>query len=524
MNRHLIVRFIRLVTFVIFGFGNFLNAEYPFDSCEKGMTAEDVVPTSMMTWMELQKSIHNSIVKVVCDVATFNWFEPYKAPELSSASGSGFFINEEGDIVTNFHVVDQARLVQIEIPALGAERLEVEIVGVSPERDLALLSLTPQAKEKIKKELDGRIPFLRLSDSDTVARGQDVLALGYPLGFQALKSTQGIVSGRERVGSINRLCIEITAPINPGSSGGPAINSAGEVIGINFSGRLEAQNVGYVIPINDVKNIIKDLYKIRLLKNPCLGCFFESVGEDMLKYLNNPVNGGIYVTEIIKNMLGDKIGIKVGDLIVELNGFAIDRFGLVNVPWDEDKISVIDIVNRLEIGDKLNVGFYRDGERKEISCILEPPFLSPIRYQYPGYETIDYETIAGMVVMELTQNHISLLAEHEHGLYAYELPENQHEPVLLISYIQPTSLMSKLMLIFSGMIIKEVNGQPVKSLKDFRTAVRESKKTNFFTVCTKDNWFAALAVDNIVADEDRLAEMYSFKKSKLIDEIAQKTP
>ena len=101
-------------------------------------------------------------------------------------------------------------MVQIESPALGVERLTVEIVGVSPERDLALLRLTPYAKKRIKKVL-GKISYFKLGDSDKVRRGQSVLALGYPLGRQALKSTQGIVSGRERMELIKQSCIQTTA-------------------------------------------------------------------------------------------------------------------------------------------------------------------------------------------------------------------------------------------------------------------------------------------------------------------------
>ena len=170
---------------------------------------------------------------------------------------------------------------QIEIPILGVEQLPVEIVGVSPERDIALLRLTPRSKEKIKKAL-GELPFLKLGNSDAVRRGQEVLALGYPLGVQALKSTQGIVSGRERIKLIKQSCIQITAPLNPGNSGGPSINAAGEVIGINFAGVIAAQNVGYILPINDLKAAIKDLYKIRLLRRPVLGCLLEPAKEAML--------------------------------------------------------------------------------------------------------------------------------------------------------------------------------------------------------------------------------------------------
>jgi len=474
---------------------------------------------SVTTWIDVQRQVKNTVVKIICDVAAFHWLEPYNPPMVSSGSGSGFFINSDGDIVTNWHVVNQAQLVQIEIPALGAERLTVEVAGISPERDVALLRLTQYAKERIAKVL-GDIPFLKFGNSDEVRRGQDVLALGYPLGVQALKSTQGIVSGRERISLIKQSCIQTTAPLNPGNSGGPAINSAGQVVGINFAGMGKAQNVGYIIPINDVKSAIKDLHKIRLLRRPLLGCSLEPANEDMIEFLGNPKPGGFYIAKVFKNMMLEKFGVQAGDMIYEVNGYQVDRFGRAAVPWNEDKVSMLEILDRLEVGDKIYMVIYRNGERKEIEFMLEPRFLQPVRFIYPDFEEIDYETIAGIVVMELAQNHLPILAEQAHALLAYESPEKQYEPALVVSSVQPTSLANKLRLLYPGMIISEVNGEPVKTLEEFRVAVRKSKKTRFLTIRTQEHWFVVFSVDNIVLDEDRLSKIYQFEKSKLIDEIA----
>lgn len=474
---------------------------------------------SVTTWIDVQRQVKNTVVKIITDIAAFNWLEPYTPPAVGKGSGSGFFINSDGDIVTNWHVVNQGQLVQIEIPALGAERLKVRVAGICPERDVALLRLTPYSKQRIK-EVIGDIPFLKFGNSDEIRRGQDVLALGYPLGVQGLKSTQGIVSGRERVGMIKQSCIQTTAPLNPGNSGGPSITSSGEVIGINFAGVVKAQNVGYIIPINDLKSAIKDLHKIRLLRRPLLGCSLEPANADMIEFLGNPMPGGFYIPKTYKNMMLEKVGVLAGDMIYEVNGYTIDRFGRATVPWNEDKVSMLEILDRLEVGDKVYMLLYRKGVKKEIEFMLEPRFLQPVRYMYPDFEKVDYETIAGIVVMDLTQNHIPLLAENSHALLAYEAPEKQYEPALVVSAVQPTSLANKLRLLYPGMIITEINGEKVKTLEEFRVAVRKSKKTRFLTIRTQAHWFVVFAVDNIVADEDRLASIYQFKKSGLIDEIA----
>ena len=476
--------------------------------------------TSATTWIDVQRQVKNTVVKIVTDVAAFNWLEPYKTPAVGKSGGSGFFINGNGDIVTNYHVVTEAQFVQIEIPVLGAERLPVEIVGVAPERDLALLRLTPYAKGRIKKEL-GAIPYLQLGDSDKVLRGQNVLALGYPLGVQSLKSTQGIVSGRERVRMIKQSCIQTTAPLNPGNSGGPAINASGQVIGINFAGVSQAQNVGYIIPINDVKAAINDLHNYKLLRRPVLGCLLSPANDDMIKFLKNPQPGGFYVPRVFENMLLEKVGVQAGDMIYEINGFQVDRFGRARVPWNEDdKVSMLEILDRLEVGDKIDMVIYRNGERRVVDFVLEPRFIQPIRHIYPDFEEVDYETIAGLVVMELAQNHIPLLAENSHALLAYGQPDKQYESALAVTYVQPTSLSNKLRLVYPGMIITEINGEKVKTLKEFRSAVRKSRSTRYLTIKTQEQWFVVFSVDNIVADEDRLAMRYQFKKSNLISEIS----
>ena len=493
---------------------------------EEPKKIEKITPTiitseqSSSSWIDVQGRLRNTVVKVISHSAVFNWIEPYKTPEMRQGMGSGFFINKDGDIVTNFHVVNQANLVQIEIPILGLERLEVEIRGVSPERDLALLKLTENTKEKIEKAFNGRIPFLKFGDSDEIKMGQNVLALGYPLDVQTLKGTQGIVSGKERLPGINRSCIQTTAPLNPGNSGGPSVNPLGEVIGINFAGVIEAQNVGYILPINDLKNAIKDLYKVKLLRNPTLGCSLQGSNEDMIHYLGNPMPGGYYLTKVFKNMMLEKAGAKEGDMIYEINGFKIDRFGRATVPWNEDKVSIADIMDRLEVGDKVDMVIYRKGEYKEIEFMLEPRFLPPVKYIYPDFEKVDYENLGGIIFMELVQNHLPILAQHSHQLIEFESLEKQYEPTLIVSYVQPTSLAAKMRIVAPGMIVKEINDQKVKNLKDLRNAIKKSKDSGYFTIRTKDNVHAVLSVENILQDENRLSKLYSFQKSKLLDEIS----
>lgn len=471
------------------------------------------------TWLDVQKQVKDTVMQVFAHVAEFNWLEPYKTPNQGSGAGSGFFINDHGDIISNYHVVAQASSVEIQIPSFGLERFDVEIIGVCPERDIALLTLTKESRDKILAK-SGKISFLKLGDSDSVLRSQEVLALGYPLGQSRLKSTLGIVSGRERLGSSGY--IQITAPINPGNSGGPALDTNGAVIGINSCGVIEAQNVGYIIPINEVKSALQDLYKVKLLRKPTLGCLFTAANPEMVQYLTNPSDGGWYIAKVFKGTLLEGVGIQESDMLYEINGHRIDMYGDIDVPWSEDKASLFEFLNRMTVGDTINFVIYRKGQRKTFTFTFEHKYLPPVRMIYPEFEkeAIDYELIGGMVVMPLSLNHVSLLISRAPDLVRYGKIDLQHEPSLIITHVLPNSQAFKTRVLRPGESIEEVNGEKIKTLDDFRNAVLKSKKSRYITLRTDDSLYAVMSVDKILKEEDMLANRYFFDKSKLLDKLS----
>lgn len=475
------------------------------------------------TWLDIQKQVKDTVVQVFAHVTEFNWIEPYKSPDQGEGTGSGFFINLKGDLITNYHVIAQASSVEIQIPSFGLERFDVQIVGVCPDRDIALLALTKESREKILQK-SPKISFLALGDSDKILRSQEVLALGYPLGQSRLKSTLGIVSGRERLGSSG--FIQITAPLNPGNSGGPALDTDGNVIGINSRGIMEAQNVGYIIPINEVKSALKDLPKTNLLRKPTLGCIFTAATPEMVKYLGNPETGGWYIAKVFSGTLLESVGIKEGDMLYEINGYPVDMYGDLDVPWSEDKASLFEFLNRLTVGDTITMGIYRKGQRKTFSFKFEHKYLPPIRMIYPEFEkaAIDYEVIGGLVVMQLSLNHVSMFASRIPDLVRFGRVEQQHEPALMITNILPNSQAFRARVLRPGEIIEEVNGTKVKTLDDFRKAFVSSKKSRYVTLRTDDNFYAVLSIDKMIKEEDLLAARYFYSKSPLMKQLEIETP
>ncbi|MBX9830452.1 trypsin-like peptidase domain-containing protein [Candidatus Babeliales bacterium] len=478
---------------------------------------ETAIPSS---WIDIQKKVKNTVVQVFAQVNEFNWLEPYKTPRQGEGAGSGFFINNQGHVITNYHVVMQSTNIEIQIPLFGMERFDAKLIGASPERDIALLKVTDEALEKIKQKLDP-IPFLAFDDSDAVIRSQEILALGYPLAQSRLKSTLGIVSGRETLGYFGY--IQVTTPLNPGNSGGPALNNAGKVVGINSRGVMGAQSVGYIIPINEVKSALNDLYRVPLLRKPTLGCIFTYATPEMVSYLGNPDQGGWYIAKVFDNTLLKKAGLKKDDMLYKVNGYRIDMYGELDVPWSEDKVSLFELLNRFKIGDSLNFSIYRHGKPMEFAFKLDDSYLPPIRTIYSEFEpqATDYEIVGGMVVMPLSLNHVGIMISGVPSLVKYAQPDKQHTPALVITHVLPNSQASRARVLRPGEIIAAINNEKVQTLDDLRKAVMKSKDKEFLTVRTDNNLYGVLSVDRIVKDEPMLSAQYFYKSSPLIEQLRE---
>lgn len=482
-----------------------------------GVVTPEATIESVHSWAEVQKKTKDTVVQVFTESFEFNWLEPYRPPEQREGTGSGFFINNVGEFLTNYHVVSQASHISLQVPSTGQIRFDAEVIGVNPDRDVALCRLMPESLDRLRTEI-GTVPYLEFGNSDAVKRGHDVLILGYPLGQGYIKSTQGIISGRERVRLLNNhMCFQITAPINPGNSGGPSLDAHGRVTGIAFAGITSAQNVGYIIPINDIKIALKDLYKIRLLRKPQLGVLFLPSTESLMKYYKNPTGGGLYVAKIFKDSVLERAGMLEGDVVTEVDGHRLDYYGETNVNWSEDRVGLIDLLSRKTVGDKITFLLYRKGQQKVISLNLEPRINQPIRFVYSELEKsrTDYELIGGACFMELAINHI-LLMEGAQSLMKYASPENQFEPKLIITHVLPTSPASRLKkLINPGIIIEEVNNTKVGTLDEMREAIRQNKNSDFITFSTTDNRFFVLSIKDIFMHEERLARTFHYKSSVL---------
>ena len=478
-----------------------------------------IVVLAQENWTQIEALAHHAVVQVCAECMGFNWEQPYVHGEQSESRGSGFFIDGEGHIITTAHTVENARLIWIKMPLFGGKPLFADVVGICPERDVALLKLRQEVLESMG-QYAGALPHLMMGNSDAVNHTDKILVLGYPMGQNNIKSSTGVISGRES--GIGRTFFQITAPVNPGNSGGPIFNEQGHVIGITVSMMMYAQNIGYAIPINDVAMVLADLYKTRLVRTGILGVRFNACDDAQALFLGNPVPAGLYINTMFANSMLKKAGVQEGDMIYEFNGFRLDGSGHCVVPWTIDRVSIHDLVSRLTSGQKVSMVIYRNGQKKSIEFIFEITPPSPIRWLYPFHENVEYEIFGGMVFMHLADNHINAFVDELPELSEYLKMENRINPLLIITHIIPGSYAYQVGM-RRGQIIKEVNGEPVFTLEELRKELPKSFESGFLTLKTTDNSFNVFDFKKLLQLEKRLVQDFKYPLSNSVAKLIEKS-
>ena len=264
--------------------------------------------------------------------------------------GSGFIINEEGYILTNYHVIQGAQ--EISVTLSNDVTTTAQVVNYDENQDVAMIKITDESV---------KIPAtVELGDSDSLQPGEEVIAIGTPLSTELSSTvTKGIISATSRSvaveSGVTMNLIQTDAAINAGNSGGPLVNTKGEVVGINsskISGEA-VEGIGFSIPINDIKDKIESLSKPILN----LGISVRTIDESLSKQLN--MEQGLYVVEVTEFSSAEKAGLKAGDIIVKADGNRITTF-------DEFKA----VKNGKEEGDEISLEVIRNGESKTINVKL----------------------------------------------------------------------------------------------------------------------------------------------------------
>jgi S1-C subfamily serine protease len=276
--------------------------------------------------------------------------------------GSGFVISSDGIVVTNKHVVDTVDA-KYRVITKDNKTYEVQKIYRDPANDLAILKINPNPSDPALKPAE-------LGDSSNLKVGQFVIAIGTALGEFRHTVTTGVVSGLGRgitagsplEGAVEKIddVIQTDAAINLGNSGGPLLNSGGQVIGVNTAVSAEGQNIGFAIPINIIKDAIDNFNKTGQFSRPWLGIRYRIL--NMKTALQYDVPAGAYVQAVISGSPASKAGIVEGDIITKMNGKKMDG---------ESDTAVASEISSHKVGDQLEIELYRNGQNKTLKVTLE---------------------------------------------------------------------------------------------------------------------------------------------------------
>ena len=315
--------------------------------------------------IDIVEKVSPSVVTVGIEqkIINFDPFDIFSSPTATQREqdiGSGFIVSAQGLIVTNKHVVGAPG--KYKVITHDGKKYDVASIYRDPVNDIAIVKINPT-------EGSGQsFKPVEMGDSSKVKVGQLVVAVGTPLGEFRGSVTKGIISGIGRgittgspfEGFAEKLddVIQTDAAINPGNSGGPLVNSMAQVIGVNTAVASGAENIGFALPINIVKESIKNFNQNGQFNRPYLGIAYKMLSRDVA-ILNN-VPQGAYVQDVVEGSPAEKAGIAGGDIILKID----------NKKIEEKDSEVAAIIASKKIGDTVTVVVWRDGETLELKATL----------------------------------------------------------------------------------------------------------------------------------------------------------
>ncbi len=372
------MKLLRLLTLVIIAVGAFFyfttyrpNREFPVSwvghpakleiteaSSGEGLESEEQNNISVY-----KKNI-SSVVNITSRAMTFDFFNGLMPQE---GQGSGFIIDKEGHILTNYHVIADAR--QVEVTLHNRKKLRATVIGTDRSHDLAIIQIK-----------DIALSPMVLGDSRNLQVGQKVYAIGNPFGLSGTL-TRGIVSSirsvQEPDGMMIDEAIQTDAAINPGNSGGPLLNWHGEVIGINTmiaSNVGQSAGIGFAIPINTAKAVLNDLVTLGRVRRPALGIRTIPITPELAEQMGLAADYGLLIVQAAQGGAADRAGLRGGSERAYLGNVPIMLGGDLIVAIDGEKVddqqTLSQMMNNHRAGDTVKMTIYRGKKQLDVTVTL----------------------------------------------------------------------------------------------------------------------------------------------------------
>jgi serine protease Do len=403
-------------------------------------------------------------------------------------SGSGFFIKYgdlKGYIVTNAHVARNAVKVQISSMLTSEERFEAEVIGLVKqlEPDVALLKLCDKELERFNSLAFSDIEYLELGDGSNLSRGEEVKAIGYPMGMVEPNISGGeitnFVSGSEY--TTERFVTD--AAINPGNSGGPSISEDGKVVGLNTAVMLGAENIGFITPAGFVKIIIDNLLSHNEPLFAGIGGKLQKNAHNFNALLNQLEPKGVIVAYVIKDGFLEAAAIQQRDVILSINDIEFDRHGIVigNEGHFRHK-NIFDVIKLIPIGSDVKLKYLRDGKTSTTSAeAMSNPEKGIVSHSIVNER--EHLDVFGLIIQELSFEIIEAMRNIDINARIDMLQIiDQNEPILAVTHVYQSTQADEMEWPVGELIVK-ANEQDVHTLNDLKTILNENKNGSILLEC-----------------------------------------
>ena len=334
---------------------------------DKEIDIEKIDTSKQLTAAEVYAKNVNSTVGITTSITTNYWgFQ-----STSAASGSGFIISDDGYILTNFHVIENSNAITVAL--YDGTEYDAELIGYDESNDIAVLKVEAES-----------LPPVILGDSDKMNVGDPVVAIGNPLGELTFSLTAGTVSAMGRTvtmsNGITMKLIQTDCAINSGNSGGALFNMYGEVIGItnakysSSSSGASIDNIGFAIPLNDVRKIVESIIENGYVSKPYIGVTVSDVSEESISY---GLPAGAAIRTVVEDSPAEECGLKTGDIITHADGKEISG-----------SAAFVDLIGECAVGQELTLTVYRKGQTVELKLTVGEQTQSALAQQQQQQQPI----------------------------------------------------------------------------------------------------------------------------------------
>ena len=456
----------------------------------------------------MSESISSSVVKIFTVSVTPDYFRPWQMKSQRASSGTGVLI-KGGLVLTAAHVIHDGVFIEVK-KSSDPKKYIAHVKWISHEADLALLEVEDKTFFEGTKALKlGNIPH----------RQEGVAVYGYPEGGNEISITQGIISRIDHTlyvySNFDLLTLQIDAAINAGNSGGPALNEAGDIVGIAMQKIDDSDNIGYIIPSEIIQHFLDDIKDGVYDGFPDDGLYIQSMeNKNLRKYYGMKKRTGVLVTRVVKGSSCDGY-IKLGDVLL-----AIDDVKVANdltIPMQgSGRVSANYLIRKHQIGEKLKMKILRKG-REVVEDI--PLRGEKLLIPYEHGKRPRYTIFGGMIFMPLTRNYLRVWGKEwteKAPVKFVDLVKNENFPTLErkeVVFLQNT-LPDKenAGYIFAHHIVKEVNGRRIKTFEEMVKSIEESKKREV-KIGLEDGYVIIIDREKATQANKRLLHRYSIEKS-----------